>query len=97
MERLEGKTARRVHTHAVSDSDFTRHADVWHSELVFMDAQQRVVDSVGSTGESVLDSPRMVPAEGDEGPSIVYEWDHVAVVPNGIPARAVFVRWPSAC
>jgi hypothetical protein len=38
----------------------------------------------------------MVPAEGDEGPSIVYEWDHVAVVPNGIPARAVFVRWPSA-
>ncbi|MFD1538093.1 hypothetical protein [Nonomuraea guangzhouensis] len=87
----------RVHVHAVSDTDFTKHADVWHSRLVFMDAQQRVVASVGSTGESVLDSPQMVPAEGDEGPSIVYEWDHVAVVPNGIPSRAVSVRWLSAC
>ncbi|MEU4226085.1 hypothetical protein AB0F17_17450 [Nonomuraea sp. NPDC026600] len=87
----------RVHVHAVSDTDFTKHADVWHSKLVFMDAQQRVVASVGSTGESVLDSPQMVPAEGDEGPSNVYEWDHVAVVPNGIPSRAVFVRWLSAC
>ncbi|MEU7829556.1 MULTISPECIES: hypothetical protein [unclassified Nonomuraea] len=87
----------RVHVHAVSDTDFTKHADVWHSQLVFMDAQQRVVASVGSTGSSPLDSPDMVPAEGDEGPSIVYEWDHVVVVPNGIPSRAVFVRWLSAC
>ncbi|HUP99023.1 MAG TPA: hypothetical protein VM093_01040 [Aeromicrobium sp.] len=87
----------RVHVHAVSDTDFTRHADVWHSKLVFMDAQQRVVASVGSTGESPLDSPQMVPAEGDEGPSNVYEWDHVVVVPNGIPSRVVFVRWLSAC
>lgn len=87
----------RVHVVAVSDTDFTRHADVWHSQLVFMDAQQRVVASVGSTGDSPLDSPRMVPAAGDEGPSGVYGWDHVAVVPNGIPPRAVFVRWLSAC
>ncbi|MCK2215487.1 hypothetical protein MF672_017070 [Actinomadura sp. ATCC 31491] len=91
------ESGQQVHLHAVSDTDFTRHADVWHSRFDFLDAQQRLVVSVGSTDTGPFDSPDMVPAEGDEGPSIVYEWDRRVILPNAVPSRAVSVRWLSAC
>ncbi|MEU7852973.1 hypothetical protein [Nonomuraea sp. NPDC049141] len=57
----------RVHVHAVSDTDFTKHADVWHSKLVFMDAQQRVVASVGSTARAFWTRPRWCPPRATRG------------------------------
>jgi hypothetical protein len=87
----------RLHLHAITSTDFTRHADIWHNTVIFRDTNGKPL--LGGSG-SLLDSPPMKPANGQSsGPSDVVTWDRYVNL-TGSPSlefQVTQLTWTGSC
>jgi len=97
---ITGNNNQDLHMDAVTSTDFTRHADIWHNDLlVFKDSTGKTLFSYAPFG--AMSSPPMVPRDGrSSGPSEVYTWDRTVTLPSMPPTlifQATQVQWTSSC